>query len=693
MSRIYPFICLATAAVLAPAEMASAQADPNRGLWVGEVTLTHVNEVSVPLDENNIPIAPNPEVPTPTSDDANLRVILHVNGAGQVSLLRDVALVKRKPGALDSESDIALLTDESLYGAFPPQPAQRIATATFDFGDPQATAALTTVIEKAIEAAYATVAPLTQEGLVNKTARDTAIANAFTAATASTAAPSIIPTADVAAAFSQFLTGTLNLGRVDALAAAADPNGDAGLSSDANSLRGKAKAVADASFYGDQRAPAMVEAIVSAVVAAPAAKKQAAARAVAASFADTVNNYQRFIAGELFGDMITSIATEAAAKARPLVPAAVAFLSGTVGDATTKVDSVAHGLQNGNRITITGSSIAVFNGTHAVTVVSPDSFVLAIPYVVPAAGAPLGKWIRSDTISDAVAQAPGSVAAEAEAIRIQVTAYSDQRALAAIGVVREAIVAAALNATFEAALLTPNSREALVKSAGIAAGREALADDVARYSLPAGAPSSEYTAFVRSAAYAGSATKAANAVAAAMIEEKATNTLATEGSIKGKARAAAYRALDAELSAAARSLQTFVRVESGAVGGGFGAGKGDPRLTVEAGGSALGGPALTATLVLPASHPTNPFRHRRHPDHTLGFEITRKIRFDFDAADPSPSPKAGFGVDRLTGVYREEIFGLHKPLGPNPETSPIGLRTEGRFEIYRISLIDTLNAR
>jgi hypothetical protein len=47
-------------------------------------------------------------------------------------------------------------------------------------------------------------------------------------------------------------------------------------------------------------------------------------------------------------------------------------------------------------------------------------------------------------------------------------------------------------------------------------------------------------------------------------------------------------------------------------------------------------------------------------------------------------------VQRITGVYREEIFGLHKPLGPQQDK---GLKVEGRFELNRISLIDALNAR
>lgn len=99
---------------------------------------------------------------------------------------------------------------------------------------------------------------------------------------------------------------------------------------------------------------------------------------------------------------------------------------------------------------------------------------------------------------------------------------------------------------------------------------------------------------------------------------------------------------------------------------------------------------LTAEVYLPANHPTNPFRHRRHPDHTSGFDIIREIRLDFDGDAVNPLERSGYGVDKITGVYREEITGLHKPLGPQKN---VGLRVEGRFELNRISLIDTLNAR
>ena len=145
---------LATAISLAPLSGAGQAANPYRGLWVGQVTLTHANEVSVPLDKNNIPIAPDPKVPTPAHDPATLRLILHVSGAGQVGLLKDVAILNRNgpTNLVNSESDIALVTDETLYGAFPPQPAQRIASAVFDFGDSKTTEAVDAMVDAVVNA-------------------------------------------------------------------------------------------------------------------------------------------------------------------------------------------------------------------------------------------------------------------------------------------------------------------------------------------------------------------------------------------------------------------------------------------------------------------------------------------------------------------------------------------------------------
>lgn len=106
-------------------------------------------------------------------------------------------------------------------------------------------------------------------------------------------------------------------------------------------------------------------------------------------------------------------------------------------------------------------------------------------------------------------------------------------------------------------------------------------------------------------------------------------------------------------------------------------------------GQLTAGGTLTGNIYLGANHPRNPFLHRRHTDHTTGFEITRALRIQFAAATgTNTAAVVGFGVDRLTGEYREEVFGLHKPLGPN---QTIGLITEGVISLDRISTVDTLN--
>ncbi len=99
--------------------------------------------------------------------------------------------------------------------------------------------------------------------------------------------------------------------------------------------------------------------------------------------------------------------------------------------------------------------------------------------------------------------------------------------------------------------------------------------------------------------------------------------------------------------------------------------------------------ALSGTIYLGASHPTNPFRHRRHPDHTIGFPISRALNIQFDSSTSTNAQQiASFGVDTITGTYREEISGLHKPLGPNQN---IGLIAAGTLKLNRVSLVDTLN--
>jgi hypothetical protein len=80
--------------------------------------------------------------------------------------------------------------------------------------------------------------------------------------------------------------------------------------------------------------------------------------------------------------------------------------------------------------------------------------------------------------------------------------------------------------------------------------------------------------------------------------------------------------------------------------------------------------------------PTNPYRHKYHPDHTVGFDLIRVFSLEFTGAQGDPLAAApAYGVDRITGTYRESIAGLHK----------ITLKTEGTVTLNRISTVANLN--
>jgi hypothetical protein len=609
-------LLLAACWCLAPLA-ANGQTTPFRGLWVGEVRLNYATEVTVGLDENNVAVAPDPKVPTPTKDQANLRLILHVNGAGQVSLLKDVAILNRRSATNDvlSESDIALVTDERLYGQFPPQPAIRHASAVFDFGDSLATDALTEVMNRAAEAAGALV--FSDSSNLSVSANRVALEDAAAGAALSAAQP-VVDSADVAAAFAQFLLGTnFNSAKVTAIAQAANPTNAA------QSALAAATNLQNGSFYGDSRAVEMIQSVLGALCTAGTneATRIKVAQNTASAFADVANNYHRFIGGKLFGDMMLAAAVTAANAAT---------------NAGTSIETI-RALVNGNT-----------------TVMQARSNALAL----------------------------------------RVTTYTDTRAPDAVELTLEAIIAAA------AAALPANPLErSMIQLAGEQAGRGVLSSNVIRYPVAAETPTLEYTDFVRgtgafqttaeNAQFEKSAEIAARAAAQGAISEKRNNSLFLEASIKNAAKVAAAEALRTLFGTAARAVRTELPMA-----GGFGPGVGDARLTwdiKQTNGPALAPAqsALTARLDLPANHPTNPFRHRRHPDHTSGLDITRHLRLDFDAGATESLPRAGYGVDRISGVYREEILGLHKPLGPS---SDIGLRVEGRFELNRISLTDVLNA-
>ena len=578
--------------------MAYGDADAHRGLWVGQVTLTRVNEVSVPLDEDNVAIAPDPELATPTADAAHLRLILHVSGSGQVSLLKDVAILARSgdnDSVLAVESDMALVTDERLYGEVPSQPAVRIASAAFSFGDSRATAALDAVRDAAAQSAA---------DEINKPQLGTQEA---AEAKALTAAQGVIDGAAIASRFDAFLRDSLASGNVDSIATSLSPETEQ-VTIDA---RAAAFALLDSPFYADARASNLVEDLVGVAtnsVLTNDVQRLAAAHAVASSFADVADNYHRFIGGKIFGDMIMACAN--------------AGYTSVTNPAATESD-----------------------------------------------------------VRTAVEAAAGE--AFAEALRVKVSRYSDSRGRDAVQAIVDAIVDKALEAQASSEPVTSNLETELAQE-----GHVALATKVARYAVPGNMPTPDYNAFVTRQDFLDCASMVAAAAAEGAYSEREDNSLFTTNSVRDAALLAAANVLGSLYEKAALAVRTSLPLE-----GFFGPGQGDPRLTWEikenGEDSLRPDAALTGQIYLPARHPTNPFRHRRHPDHTAGFNIVRRIRIDFEEASTNALERVGFGVDRITGTYREEIDGLHKLLGPDKN---IGLKTEGTFELNRISLIDTLNA-
>ena len=581
---------------LAAALSASAGGvSPYAGLWVGEVALRTVNEVSIPKDENNVDVAPNPAIPTATADRADVLLLLHVNGAGQVSLLKDVAVVNRNASgnpsatlaevaALGSdESALSLVTDPRLYAEFPMQKAIRLSSVVFDFGDAQATAAVDALVSNVVAqvVAYTQSVPVSDiDAIDERNAKVDTQGQVIAAAQAG-----LVAAADVSEGFGAFLN---QFTPAKVLAVAQTTNGV-----DAQEMTAAATTLKNASFFGDTRALEMVGAV-------KAAGTNEALNA-AATFSDTGNLYQRYMCGKLFGDAL-----------------AAAAVCASTNPAVTLTE-----LKGG----------------------------------------------------------PAS-AATMEALRIQALSspYADTRAVTALDTV--------LNAVLAEALASSGKPSAEIEGLAAAAGKSALAEQVARFPVPRTAPTGDYTAFVTSAAFkTGAPLTAAQASLAAALLEKADNPLTWQARVPVVARDAAVNALQAVYSSAALAVRNELPLA-----GAFGLGSGDARFTADVLPQGQLGPAgLTGTIRLPANHPTNPFRHRRNPDHSTGLDITRNIRIDFDAtASTNGVVPAAYGVTTATGLYREEVLGLHKPLGPDKN---VGLRTEGRFQLNRISRIDTLNAK
>jgi len=574
--------------------------DPYSGLWVGEVNLGYVNEVSIPLDEDNHPIAPDPTLPTPTHDAAQLRLILHVNGAGQVHLLKEVAILSRSGDdstVVSSEGDLALVTDDRLYSDFPVQDGRRIASAVFDFGDSQATRSLDAVREAVVTSVAREVAG----SGVTSSSSDSDLRDAEQRAqqAAITAASPIIDNADVASSFDAFLKDNLSSSTLTTIATN-DPLNLVALRTEAEGLR-------DRSFYGDSRAVDLLDDLESAITNAPnAAAKDAVAHAIVARYVDAENLYQHFVTGHSFNQMIVDASMTAAAAA----------------------------VTNG--------------GTEAL--------------------------IREavDLVADEL---------KIEALQVKVSSYNDTAAPDAVVQVTEAMITTA-------ALYIGQSNivEAVVQTGIEAVGLSTLAHEVPRYLLAIQAPTTDYNDFIHSEVFLNAAEEATASAVVQTVAAAREDPFYGEQSLSIPARIAATEGLRSAYQAAARARLTELPMN-----GQLAVGQGDSRLIAAIGnGMPLGAAALQATIYLPASHPTNPFRHRRHPDHTQGFDITRHIRLDFST---NALVRTGVGLDQISGVYREEIFGLHKSLGPQPNSNPIGLNVEGTFELNRISRMDTLNSR
>lgn len=593
---------------------------PSQGLWVGEVALNAVNQATGAVGNSNTYEFEDPETVTPTSDTAYLRLIVHVNGAGQASLLKSVAIVEN--GVLpDGTQDIVLLTDPNLYSNYPGI-AQRIATAFFDFGDQQAVTAVQELIDnstdQAVTQALANIPQaaieatiLTSLGvLIDNADVDTAYLDRGTGAM-SFLTDSFFTLANVQAiadeVASQMHAGTMSSAdfAYDPSAGSYEPFAVDPLGGDFAALVAIAEALRGDSFYGDTRG---IESIVGVVVAAADAvhatdggadlpTKKASARLAAEgarhNAADVTQAYNRFLSGSVFSTLpagMLDVAVETALTAQGR------------GD--------------------TGAEIV-------------DAVEVALLAEAP--------------VAESYAQATTILSA---------SLWGDARARMAVDILFNTAAKSAA-AQVIISQVEPTLREVV---------RDALAtayDSVEAGPVFASGPSSEYTDFVTGAGFQATAETAAQTAAAEAVFQKGAG-VTDRDDLKFLTKRAVSKALLSARNQAAVLPQSSIPLSG----------------ELEVGGE------LEGVIYLPALAPTNPFLHRQHPDHTEGFPITRQISMTVAAPGPEDSGRSGYGVTRLSGTYLEELFGLHKPLGSGQN---VGLKTQGRFTLNRLSFADSLN--
>lgn len=637
-----------------------------RGLWVGSASLDHVTRVVSVVGDNNVRNDPNPAEPEPTADRAEIRLIVHVNAAGQVRLLKGVAILDRSPGLLDRK-DISLVTDPSLFPGFEDQFARRVASAAFDFGESQAVNLVDEVIEVAASAAAAraVVVGASLDGIRQAVAGaldslaaaadvnarfvefltedfedsgnviapadfaavldaviTTASAEAYTKAPNATDLADLRATVDLALASNPSILDALKVAGKDDWPAGSDDRDGVD-----NFLGLKGRAV-----FRDARGVEVVTAAMEAAAAVASrvafedngtveeivAAATLAAAEVADAAADLEGTYNNFIASRQFLDL-EQFAAEAAVRA----------VTGLSGDAAERAAALRQG----------------------------DYALLKAVGPAPSPEDPNPNPNPGRGISDATGTA---------AVIKATSRLDDDRANVAVRQILEAVVVAVSG---PAAAGRPEAEIRDAADVAAAAAMQAVTPGVVSTSTP----SRGYNQYLASNEFETALTIAASTAAAKADDLKTGNS---EGNIRNEVTLAVSSALRTRQIQAARVARNEIDLE----------------------GSFEPGSSVEGTIILPADHVTNPFRHRRHNLNSTGFDIRRIVTLTFqeqgdnETLENSEIRPVGRGIHRVSGVYEEEVFGLHKNLGGNPD-QPIGLRTRGTFTLHRVSLVDALNVR
>jgi hypothetical protein len=596
---------------------------PQQGLWVGDVVLNAVNEATGAVGDSNTYEFTNPQTTTATSDTAQLRLIFHVNGAGQVSLLKSVAIV-RGVEAADGSAPILLITDPSLYSQFQGI-AKRVASASFDFGSQSAVNAVKALIDTSTNSA---VTKIRTDSGGTAAAIETFVASALQPK---------VTSANVSLSYLNRASGATSFITTD--------------------------------FFNE----ASVITIANAVASQIHSGSKTAANFAFNPLIDTT--YQPFAADPLGGGFATCVT-----KAIQLKDASsygdtrgLEAIAGVVYGAAQAAEGAATGSDLATKQGIARTAAIYARHNAADTTQAYNRFLASTAFVsireaipdVAATAAIAGKNANQDQTQIAtsvrnalLANGPVSAAFVAAVTLKSQSLWSDIRAEDAVN----AVVHAAANAAAEQVMTSLNP--AVIKKSV----EDAIA--LAVSAIPSGpvflaTPSADYTGFVSAATFSAAAATAAKTAASEVVfQYNAGVTGATE--LTFYANRAVTKALTSIRESAAIIPQNEIRMI----------------------GSLTPGSSLNGSIHLPALAPTNPFMHRRHPDHTEGFPITRNISLTVSPTDPGSSGRGGYGVSRISGTYFEEIFGLHKPLGP---AQNIGLRTRGTFTLNRLSLVDTLN--